>query len=255
MFSAKCANVPVSRCVKRDKKKIDWKHKNSNLNIATNHMDCLFLLQLIWIEFVGGTSNMQSKLSNIYWNELTNCHRNKTLFVFPNRKTVWLIFMFICMVTARDKNAFRNVKWCIDRHTYTIPFQRYHVYLDLCSLELVDATILHSSTISNAVNSLVSCVVMHRQTQKKNTDTHNTIMTTHLMVIFLIGICLSFPLCKNVLHAKFLTVNIPAIFLFVQLRYTFQLICIVTHATWNRSHSCGQCNANAPPTVFTLYTF
>lgn len=84
MFSAKCANVPVSRWIKSEKK-IDWKHKNSNLNIATNHMDCLFLSQLIWIEFVGGP-NMQSKLSNIYWNELTNCHRNKTLFCFQIEK-------------------------------------------------------------------------------------------------------------------------------------------------------------------------
>lgn len=152
--------------------RIYWKHKNSNLN-AREPYGCfarLFLSQLIRIGLHFSFVSMQSKLSNniLEWiDELPSSPFTRPFF-FLNRK--WSYSFFVCLHGhgGTSENTFLDaIADKIEQMIYwpARVSQSGIILISLICLAKVNDARL--STISNAVNSFVSCVVMHRRASCK----------------------------------------------------------------------------------------
>lgn len=198
-------------------------------------------LDCIWICASNGTCHRNCR---ICWNELTDCHRKETLF--PNRKPSSDL-VAVCMVTviAKQRHERKTHSQTLTKQLNDVlagtRFQSHSTVSCLSPIclpnkwrDIVDAFQL-------LANIFVSCVAMHC------ISIGHTIMTTHLMVIFLIGICFvaltasgeCAIACKKCLSVGLLVCT----------------GCIVTHTPiqWNRSLSCGHWNNTPVGDVFAQY--
>lgn len=186
----------------------------------------------------------------IYWNELTDCHNEDP---FPNRKKTDSIWCYILLTLhwccccmhgyvwpeAWVKNAFQSA-------LTTIQMMYWPARVALNPIEMVSCLsfyrsvcavskwrdIVASLTISNAVNSSVSCVVMH-SAYNYDDSSYGNISNWYL---FFFSHCLE---CKQrVLRAKTVC---PWVF-FTDHGSRAKAVCIVTHVQFNEidRRSCGQ---------------
>lgn len=152
--------------------RIYWKKKKFQFECTRAIWMCfarLFLSQLIRIGLHFSFVSMQSKLSNILeWiDELPSSPVTRPFF-FLNRK--WSYSFFVCLHGhgGTSENAFLDaIADKIEQMIYwpARVSQSGIILISLICLAKVNDARL--STISNAVNSFVSCVVMHRRASCK----------------------------------------------------------------------------------------
>lgn len=140
-------------------------------------------LDCIWICASNGTCYRNCR---ICWNELTDCHRKETLF--PNRKPSSDL-VAVCMVTviAKQRHERKTHSQTLTKQLNDVlagtRFQSHSTVSCLSPICLPNKWRDIVDAFQMQANSFVSCVAMHC------ISIGHTIMTTHLMVIFLIGIC------------------------------------------------------------------